>query len=152
MSQDPLRCNCCIGSREIHSSCTVIAVVWLGDMYINYSLPQALIFRPLSSSFACLLSGWLCILSTYGINFFQSWIFIHLLISFPNVSSCVKWLSNFILFVGLFCTSLVFSLSLTPLPFLSPSPPQPALQFFAFLCVLICPSLRGISFENKVTY
>lgn len=26
-------------------------------MYINYCLPPALIFRPLSSSFACLLSG-----------------------------------------------------------------------------------------------
>lgn len=64
-------------------------------MYINYSLQLALIFRPLSSSFACLLSGRLCILSTFGIDFFQSWICTHLIISFPNVSCCLDGLSPF---------------------------------------------------------
>lgn len=123
------------------------AIVWLSDMYINYSLPQALIFRPLRSSFACLLSGRLCILSTYGIAFFQSWISTHLIISLPNVSSRLNGLSHFYLLCWSFFTVLyLFCFLSSPLLY------NQALHFFAFLCVLICPSLRGISCENKVTY
>lgn len=47
---------------KAEKTCTVITVVCLCDMYINYSLPPALIFRPLSITFACLLSVLLCIL------------------------------------------------------------------------------------------
>lgn len=64
----------CTKKSHFHSTCPVITIVWLADMCINYSLPQVLIFKPLSSSFACLLSGRLCILSIHGIDFFRSWI------------------------------------------------------------------------------
>lgn len=64
-------------------------------MCINYFLPQALIFTPLSCSFACLLSGRWCIFSTYGMDFSLSWIFTHSITSSANLCSQTPILSHF---------------------------------------------------------
>lgn len=74
-------------------------------------LTTALIFKPLSSSFACLLSGRLCMLSTYGIDCLQSCISSRLIIPFPNVDSCVSGL----IFYSLLFVFLSFSFFSRPL-------------------------------------
>lgn len=77
---------------------------------------------------------------TYGINFFQS--SIHLIISFPEWTVSHFYLLFLAFSVCYFSYVFAFSLPLS-------SPLQPTLQFFAFLCVLICPSLRGISCRKQ---